>query len=80
MVDWRIGVQYKRAVYISMTKVIMEQVKTTRAAVGGDITVTFEPLKSNDKRVQITKVIVNTHERISVSTSYFMDLLQLVHR
>ena len=54
-----IEIQYKRAIYILMQNIVNERLDATRKAENGNITVTIDLLKPKEKRVVITKIIVN---------------------
>ena len=70
-----IAIQYKRAVYVALRKVIMEQLNTSCEAANGDMSVTIEPLKPKEKRILIDKSVGDIHEHLIESQTYFRGFI-----
>ena len=71
VINHHIGMQCKKAVCISLIKVIMERLDAARAAANVNANVIIEPLTPKEKRMLMTMVICDAHESVTESQTCF---------
>ena len=54
-----------------MRKIIMKLQNAAREVANGDMAIIIKLLKPKEQRILITKIIADTHERLSESVAYF---------